>query len=277
MGKDFAFDPVTALPESEASGKIAKIFADIRATLNIPILTSIWRGLAGSELDLSQTWDNIKPMYRNNGPSVCLKNIINKMSLPKPSLSGDHLKFNGLNTKDLKKIRDVVRAYNRSNGLNFVTMNALIGAPRAGEEVRCNTPRFEKLEKIVPLMAKNQIPDDTWGLVTTINSLGNASGKQSHVATLWRHLAHWPPFLSISYTALMPLELNSKLYVLNDEIVEVAKAECKSIDTTRCDFDNISSEVQSVIRGYVNEPGQVARMVVLGNILETWITEHFNL
>ncbi len=277
MNKDFAYDPVTALPECEASGEIAQIFADIRSTMNIPILTSIWRGLAGTERGLSQTWDNIKPMYHDNAPLVCLKNILNKISLPTPNLNADHLKINGLNTEDLKKIKNVLKAYNRSNGLNFVTMNALIGAPRAVAEVRCNRSGFEKLEKIVPLMEKDQIPNHTWSLVTTINSLGSALGKESHVATLWRHLAHWPLFLTVSYTALMPLELNSELYVLSNEIVEVAKAECQLIDTTCSHFDDLAYGVQSMIRGYANEPGQVARMIVLGNILEIWITEHFHL
>ena len=62
MKNDFAYDPVTALSEVDAKGEIAVIFNDIKCTMQIPILTSIWRGLASIENGVSGTWRNIKPM-----------------------------------------------------------------------------------------------------------------------------------------------------------------------------------------------------------------------
>ena len=41
----FGDDPVSAITEEEAAGQIAEIFADIRDTMGIPLLTSIWRTL----------------------------------------------------------------------------------------------------------------------------------------------------------------------------------------------------------------------------------------
>ena len=55
MSEDIVHDTVTALSESDATGEVAKIFADIRRTMQIPILTSIWRILADSEADLNST------------------------------------------------------------------------------------------------------------------------------------------------------------------------------------------------------------------------------
>ena len=46
MSDDFAYDPVTAVDEASATGRTAEIFADIRETMGIPLVTSIWRGLA---------------------------------------------------------------------------------------------------------------------------------------------------------------------------------------------------------------------------------------
>ena len=54
--KDVIHDTVTALAESEATGEIAKIFSDIRSTMKIPMLTSIWRILADSFEDLDSAW-----------------------------------------------------------------------------------------------------------------------------------------------------------------------------------------------------------------------------
>jgi len=46
-------DPVTAISETEATGHVAEIFADIRIVMQIPLITSIWRTLADIEGGLS--------------------------------------------------------------------------------------------------------------------------------------------------------------------------------------------------------------------------------
>ena len=37
----YGTDPVSAIAEADATGEVAEIFADIRATMDIPMLTSI--------------------------------------------------------------------------------------------------------------------------------------------------------------------------------------------------------------------------------------------
>ena len=54
MGKDFSYDPVTAVDEATATGETAEIFADIRQTMAIPLVTSIWRGLASIDDSLPE-------------------------------------------------------------------------------------------------------------------------------------------------------------------------------------------------------------------------------
>lgn len=49
MTDDFSYDPVTAVNEATATGPTAALFADIRATIGIPLVTSIWRALAGTD------------------------------------------------------------------------------------------------------------------------------------------------------------------------------------------------------------------------------------
>ena len=79
MKNDFAYDPVTALSEVDAKGEIAVIFNDIKCTMQIPILTSIWRGLASIENGVSGTWRNIKPMYQTQAPFDTLANVLRKI------------------------------------------------------------------------------------------------------------------------------------------------------------------------------------------------------
>jgi hypothetical protein len=46
---DFAYDPVTAIDESAAVEEMALLFAEMCQTMGVPVVTSIWRGLAGMD------------------------------------------------------------------------------------------------------------------------------------------------------------------------------------------------------------------------------------
>lgn len=63
MTTDFAYDPVTAIDEAKAAGETAVLFAEIRQTMRIPLVTSIWRGLAGMDDSLRLAWAATKPIY----------------------------------------------------------------------------------------------------------------------------------------------------------------------------------------------------------------------
>ena len=60
MAASLKHDPLSAISEADATGETAKIFADIRATMKLPMLTSIWRTLAGVPDGLQATWKAIK-------------------------------------------------------------------------------------------------------------------------------------------------------------------------------------------------------------------------
>jgi hypothetical protein len=45
MTVDFAYDPVTAMDEATATGETAVLFSEIRQTMRIPLVISIWRGV----------------------------------------------------------------------------------------------------------------------------------------------------------------------------------------------------------------------------------------
>jgi hypothetical protein len=49
MTADFSYDPVTVIDEAKVVGETAALFAEIRQTMRIPLVTSIWRGLAGMD------------------------------------------------------------------------------------------------------------------------------------------------------------------------------------------------------------------------------------
>ena len=77
---DFSYNPVTAISEEEATGKTAEIFLDIRKTMNISLITSIWRGLASMNNSLEEVWTLTKPIYLSGTPELALNNMINTVN-----------------------------------------------------------------------------------------------------------------------------------------------------------------------------------------------------
>ena len=61
MTADFAYHPGTAIDEVKAVGETAALFAEICQIMRIPLVTSIWRGLAGVDDSLHLAWAAAKP------------------------------------------------------------------------------------------------------------------------------------------------------------------------------------------------------------------------
>ena len=182
---DFSYDPVTALSEGQAKGKTAEIFSDIRKTMNIPLITSIWRGLAGMNNSLEEVWTLTKPIYLTGTPELALTKMINSVYLPNLT-SFNHKEFS---QKDIKNIRNVIKVYNKSNGMNLMALSAFIISEYKPSINVTNTNIQKNIIKtnLPRLLNKDEISSDIWDIVKNVNSIGSPKGINSHVATLWRH------------------------------------------------------------------------------------------
>ena len=82
MTVDFAYDPVT--DEATATGETAVLFAEIRQTMRIPLVTSISRGPAGMGDSLRLAWAAAKPIYESGEPERALTRSVAAVGLPRP-------------------------------------------------------------------------------------------------------------------------------------------------------------------------------------------------
>jgi hypothetical protein len=271
MSSDFSYDPVTALDEASATGQAAEIFADIRRTMRIPLVTSIWRGLAGMEDSLSRVWTLARPIYASGLPEHALARAIARTTLPRPEpLAPTQLACLGLRERDLNDIRAILGAYNRSNGMNLVALAALVTPPSPEGANRAAATPVPSWPPLRPLLAREAIPDATWTMVRHVNAFG-APGIDSAVATLWRHLAHWPGFLALVYSAFAPLQSGGVLDAANAQMVAVALEEGSRMAALRPAQLEISQRALDTIASYVKSPTQVARMVTIGHALANWL------
>ena len=84
MTVDFAYDPVTAMDEATATGETAVLFSEIRQTMRIPLVISIWRGVAGMGDSLRLAWAAAKPIYESGEPERALTHSVAAVGLPRP-------------------------------------------------------------------------------------------------------------------------------------------------------------------------------------------------
>ena len=125
-------DPVNALDEADATGETAQIFADIRDTMGIPMLTSIWRTLASDTASLEATWKTTKPILASGLPEASLHQaLLTCRSLPLAAIVPGQLERAGVPQADRHLIRAILEAYTRSNSLNFLALQGLIAEPSA--------------------------------------------------------------------------------------------------------------------------------------------------
>jgi len=61
-------ESVPSILESEATGKVAEIYADIRQVLGTSIVNLIWRNLATIPGALEWTWITARPLYLGPAP-----------------------------------------------------------------------------------------------------------------------------------------------------------------------------------------------------------------
>jgi hypothetical protein len=264
---DFSYDPVTAISEDKAKGKTAEIFLDIRKTMHIPFITSIWRGLASIENSLEDIWSISKPIYLTGTPELALNNMINSINLPKPPA----INMKAFNHKDLHTIKEIIKVYNRSNGMNLMALSALIKSeykPRLSisiispKEINANFPK---------LLDKDDISNTNWKCVKIVNSLGAPNGVSSHVATLWRHLSYWPNFLNEVIHSFEKISMNGDIINTQNEVLNYVNNNGINLKRQKFKYTYINNLALETIRDYVNTNNQVIRMVVLGNIMKKWL------
>ena len=271
MPSDFSYDPVTALDEASATGAAAAIFADIRRTMGIPLVTSIWRGLAGMDDSLSRVWAVAKPIYASGQPEHALARVIGRADLPRPEpLAPTQLGCVGVRAADLDDIRTIVAAYNRSNGMNLVALAALVTPPALVGAIDAGASATPEWPRLRPLLPREAIDADTWTMVRHVNAFG-APGIDAGVATLWRHLAHWPGLLALVHGAFAPLQSRGTIAASTAQVVALALEEGAGMARLRPATFDISPQARATITSYVHQPTQVARMVTIGHALAHWL------
>jgi hypothetical protein len=125
-GLELMGDPIPAISESEATGLIAEIYADIRRVYRVGVVNLIWRHLATIPGGLPWVWSTIRPLYLNGTVGREAAALRAALSLPElPSWPTAALISAGLQDKDIAGIRTILAAYDRTNAMALIAFLAL--------------------------------------------------------------------------------------------------------------------------------------------------------
>jgi hypothetical protein len=224
---DILQDPLPAVTEANASPEIAEIFSDIRNTLDVSVVNLIWRHLATMPGALDWVWTTVKPLYVEYAPARA-KQVLQQLPLPKiPVLSQATMMSAGINEEASSGIRSILDSYYHTNALALVCLSAFYSRfashdahVNAASASASNLPRaVSHLQNGVlpPLPALQDIPPAVRRLVYELNSFGEDSDA-TLIASMYRHLSHWPPYLSLIRTLLIPLHLSGELSALTTAV-----------------------------------------------------------
>ncbi|TAJ89871.1 hypothetical protein [Reyranella sp.] len=198
-------DPFPAVAEATATGEVADLFADIRATVGVRVVNLVWRHLAAMDGALPWAWAAVKPLYLQGMADTAAVRFREGMLLaPLGSLAGN----------EPASVDAVLASYDHSNTINLFALGALTAWLRgeaAASGVPEQGPRLPAPDVTLPKLAsQDDVAPGTWQRVLRLNRFGDRP-QPLILASMYRHLAHAPFFLERIEAVLVPAQADGSL------------------------------------------------------------------
>ncbi|MGE0518207.1 MAG: hypothetical protein AB7N53_12890 [Candidatus Binatia bacterium] len=203
-------EPIAAVAEADAPPHIAALYADIGALAGVPMVNLIFRHLAASPGALEWTWGTLRPLYAAGVAQGAAERVLGALVLPAlPRLPLLALTAVGVDTAAARGLARVLDSYTRANAINLVALTALrLGfrpqrpaEPAAVGFAARSLPPASRAP-LPRLLDRSEVSPQTWALIRYLNAFGEV-GDGMVVASMYRHLAHWPGFLALAAGALV--------------------------------------------------------------------------
>jgi hypothetical protein len=260
-------DPVAAIAEHEATGAVAETFADIKATLGVPVVNLIWRHLATIDGGLDWAWTAAKPIYASGQAASAADAMVARLPLPMPEpLAPGALRSVGVTAEDLATAQAIPAGYNRGNGLNLLALGALV-TPPAGPVPDRAVPPAEPVPSIPRVLSEGDVEPHVWELVNALNLVG-ARPDEPILATLYRHLAYWPGLLALIHAGFAPLAADGRLGAAIAATRSMATAESARLAHLRADAGPAPEAAVAAIEEFAEHV--IARMVPICQAFSRW-------
>ncbi|HPU54401.1 MAG TPA: hypothetical protein PK359_22790, partial [Burkholderiaceae bacterium] len=174
------------------------------------------------------------------------------------AIPGEVLSCLGLAPAQQRSIRQVLDSYDRSNPMNWLALSALLRVPEAGNANAGAATGAGAADNgsfdftLPPLPALDDLDAATRALVLRLNAM-DAERPDAILASMFRHLAHWPAVLALLWTALAPLARDGRLRNARLEVSRQGNLEAQ--------------QLSRVLRAHTTQPVHAAGEAALRDFL----------
>jgi hypothetical protein len=228
---------VQEISEADASGPIAAIYADLKATQRVPMIALIYRHLAAVPGTLEWAWRVLEPIMANGALPESARLLVERLPvIDMAALTDGEAKSFGLRPLDRAAIAYILAVYETTNSCNLIAVRVLRRCLEE-EQPSTGTPRpraggaaiTSGLPPLPAPVAVDTMPDD---LLNQIMALRPPNSRI--VPTLYRHLAPWPAYLADMVDRLTPPFRDGDVARASDALADAGnKVAADFVDTVR--------------------------------------------
>ncbi len=266
---DMAKDQLPAVSEAGASGEIAELYADIRETLNVTAINYVWRHIATIDGGLRWAWEAAKPMFVSGRVEAECEHLMAQLAFPAlPRVSATTLALIGVDHQGREQIAAILDTYNRGNMLNMVSLSALLATavtPPAGE--RANAPLPSTTVSFPPIPEVADLSDAISEQVLVLNDLGAKPGPNRVVASIYKHVALWPGYLSLVWAQFIERHNDGSLLQLIEQSQDQARQHASYLagELGPRPPGPVADRVQAAVAEFTDTV--IARMIPIGQMM----------
>ena len=218
------------ISEKEATGKVAEIYDDIRKTLDMSMVNTIWRNLALRPEVFEWVWSSLKPIYKNGSVrhyASKLRSQINLDDICPVPLSA--FRILGISDQDRDTLNNLLDDLAYSNAQNIIAFKSLLNEPSDPHEIEefpLEHNQRRKYDLRRPINFAN-LSSDERELFKEIQSIGGSVSVG--LPPMWlRGLARYPSTLPLAWAILTQIGSNGHLETMKKDIRE-GSDKCSSI------------------------------------------------
>lgn len=198
------------LPESEASGEIARIYDEIRVYCAVPYVSSMQRHMATRPGCLEWAWSAVRPRILDGTISETAWRLAGEADLPElPPVARPALRVWGVDAEAEAAIRGICRTFMRVSPINLL-FGGILRRLLEGERPRDGGTGAAGAAWTPPAMTPQPPPfADTMPMdpdrLAVLELFRTSAGATTFIPGLYRLLANWPGYLAHSATVLAPV------------------------------------------------------------------------
>ena len=199
------------LPEAQACGEQRRIYLEIKRLSAVPMVALIYRHLATIPGALEWAWALVEPALRSGRLQKRAWELAAEAAIPgRRTIARAALRAVGIDAVAETSIVQVLQAYNRANPVNMLVVgcvaqhltgqderNGAVAAASGWQPPPAPAP-------LPPMVNPAAMAPAVRELALLLTDRDDGRAPSPLWPSLYRHLAHWPPFLGYASVLVIP-------------------------------------------------------------------------